>query len=319
MLRGLIAALALVTSFAAQAQTYPDRPVKIIVPYPAGGTTDILARVIADKLSKKLGQNFVVENRSGASGSIGTQAVHQSPPDGYTLLMGTVNTHGINSSVFKQLAYDPQKDFMPITMVGATPNVLMVHASLGVNSVADLIKLAKAQPGKVDFGSTSVGASTHMSGELLKALTDININHVPYRGAGPMLNDLIAGHIKVGVDNLPSSIGHIRAGTVKALAVTTTQRFPSLTDVPTMVEAGVPGYEVSAWFGLFAPAKTPQAIVDRLHQNVVASLGEDDVKTRLLELGAVPSPMSQQAFGDVVKREVEKWPPVVQKTGVKVE
>jgi tripartite-type tricarboxylate transporter receptor subunit TctC len=316
----LVAILALGVCFtgAARAQ-YPDRPVKIVVPYPAGGTTDILARLIADGLGKRLGQNFIVENRAGASGSIGTQAVSQAAPDGYTLLMGTVNTHGINSSVFKSLAYDPLKDFLPITMVGATPNVLMVHPSLGINSVAELIKLAKEQPGKVDFGSTSVGASTHMSGELFKVLADVNLSHVPYRGSGPMMNDLIAGHIKVAYDNLPSAIGHVRAGSVKALAVTTSTRFPSLADVPTMVEAGVPGYEVSAWFGLIAPAKMPRPIIDKLQQTVALILAEPDIKARLLELGALPGGMSPEEFGDVIKREIAKWPPVVQKTGVKVE
>ncbi len=315
----LAAAVLVFGAGTARAQQYPDRPVKIIVPYPAGGTTDILARLIADGLGKRLGHNFIVENRAGASGSIGTQAAMQAEPDGYTVLMGTVNTHGINSSMFKALPYDPVKDFLPITMVGATPNVLMVHPSLGVNDLAGLIKLAKEQPGKIDFGSTSVGASTHMSGELLKALTGINITHVPYRGSGPMMNDLLAGHIKVAFDNLPSAIGHVRAGSVKALAVTTTTRFPSLPDVPTMIEAGVPDYEVSAWFGPFAPAKTPRPIVEKLQQNIAAVLAEPSVKARLLELGALPGGMSSEEFGEVVKREIAKWPPVVAKTGVKVE
>jgi tripartite-type tricarboxylate transporter receptor subunit TctC len=204
-------------------------------------------------------------------------------------------------------------------MIAATPNVLMVHPSLGVNDLAGLIKLAKEKPGTIDFGSTSVAGSPHMSGELLKFLADINLTHVPYKGAGPMLNDLIAGHIKVGFDNLPSAIGHIRAGTVKALAITTTTRFPSVPEVPTMVEAGVPGYEVSAWFGLFAPAKTPRAIVDTLQQNIAAILAEPETKARLLELGGTPGGMSADEFAEIVKREVAKWPDVVAKTGVKVE
>lgn len=298
---------------------YPERVVKIIVPFPAGGTTDILARLIADRLDKRLGQRFIVENRPGASGAIGTQAVAQADPDGYTLVMATINTHGINSSVFRSLPYDPVKDFAPITIVASTPNVLMVHPSLGVSDVAGLIRLAREKPGAIDFGSTSLGGSPHMSGELLKVLAGIQLNHVPYRGGGPMLNDLIAGHIKVGFDNLPSAIGHVRGGSVKALAVTTAERFPSLPDVPTMVEAGVPGYEVSAWFGLLAPVKTPRPIIDKLQGSIAAILAEPDMKDRLLELGGVPGGMSPDAFGEIVRREVAKWPEVVAKTGVKVE
>jgi tripartite-type tricarboxylate transporter receptor subunit TctC len=298
---------------------YPERIVKIIVPFPAGGTTDILARLMADRLDRRLGQRFIIENRGGASGAIGAQAVAQAEPDGYTLVMATINTHGINSSVFKALPYDPVRDFAPVTVVAATPNVLMVHPSLGVSDVAGLIRLAKEKPGTIDFGSTSTGGSPHMSGELLKMLADIQLNHVPYRGGGPMLNDLIAGHIKVGFDNLPSAIAHVRAGTVKALAVTTTERFPSLPEVPTMVEAGVPGYEVSAWFGLLAPAKTPKPIVDKLQQSIAAILAEPEMKARLLELGGVPGGMAPDAFGEIVRREVAKWPEVVAKTGVKVE
>lgn len=320
MLRSVCLALlaCLCASSAARAE-YPDRIVKIIVPFPAGGTTDILARIVADRLDKRLGQRFVVENRGGASGSIGTQAVAASEPDGYTLVMATINTHGINSSVFKNLPYDPVRDFAPITIVASTPNILMVHPSLGVDDVAGFVRKANAAPGAIDFGSTSLGGSPHMSGELLKVLAGIAINHVPYRGGGPMLNDLIAGHIKSGFDNLPSAIGHVRSGSVKALAVTTTTRFPSLPDVPTMAEAGIAGYDVSAWFGLLAPAKTPRPIVDKLQQTIADILAEPDMKTRMLELGGVPGGMSPDAFGEIVRREVARWPDVVAKTGVKVE
>lgn len=313
-----VLAAALMSAGAAQA-AYPERVVRIVVPFPAGGTTDILARLVADRLDKRLGGRFIVENRPGASGAIGTQAVAQAEPDGYTLVMATINTHGINSSVFKALPYDPVRDFAPITIVAATPNVLMVHPSLGVNDVAGLLRLAREKPGAIDFGSTSTGGSPHMSGELLKVLAGVQLNHVPYRGGGPMLNDLIAGHIRVGFDNLPSAIGHVRGGSVKALAVTTAERFPSLPDVPTMGEAGVPGYEVSAWFGLLAPAKTPRPIVDTLQTTIAAILSEPEMRERLLELGGVAGGMSPDAFGEIVRREVAKWPDVVAKTGVKVE
>lgn len=298
---------------------YPERVVKIIVPFPAGGTTDILARIVADRLDKRLGQRFVVENRGGASGAIGTQAVAGSDPDGYTLVMATINTHGINSSVFPNLPYDPVNDFAPITIVASTPNVLMVNPSLGVQTLPDLLRLAREKPGAIDFGSTSTGGSPHMSGELLNVMAGVRLNHVPYRGGGPMLNDLIAGHIKAGFDNLPSAIGHIRGGSVKALAVTTAERFPSLPDVPTVAESGVPGYAVSAWFGLLAPAKTPRAIVDKLQGAVAAILAEPEMKARILELGGVPGGMSPEAFGAIVREEVARWPDVVRKTGVKVE
>jgi tripartite-type tricarboxylate transporter receptor subunit TctC len=316
---GLLLALQfLATGFAARAE-YPERPVKIIVPFPAGGTSDILARIAADRLDRRLGQRFIVENRPGASGNIGSQAVAQADPDGYTLLLGTVNTHGINASVFKSLPFDPLKDFAPVTMLGATPNVMMAHASLGVADVAGLRKLAQDKPGAIDFGSTSTGGSPHMSGELFNMLAGVKLNHVPYRGGGPMLNDLVAGHIKVGFDNLPSAIAQVKAGTVKALAVTTRERYPSLPDVPTMQEAGVGGYEVNAWFGLFAPARTPKPIVDKLQQTIAAAFAEPEVKARLIEIGAVSGGMRPEDFREVVRREVERWPEVVARTGVKVE
>lgn len=314
----LLASATLLPASNALAQ-YPDRPVRIIVAYAAGGTADILTRLMAERLDRRLGQRFIVENRPGASGAIGTQAGATAAPDGYTLTSGNISSHGINASVFKSLPYDPVKDFAAITMIAATPNVLIVHPSLGVNDLAGFIKLAKEQPDKIDFGSSSTGGSPHMSGELLKVMAGINMNHVPYRGGGPMLNDLIAGHIKSGFDNLPSASAHIRNGTIKALALTTPQRFPSFPEVPTMAEAGVPGYEVASWFGLFAPAQTPRAVIDKIQQNIAAILAEPEMKARLEELGAIPGGMSPEAFGEIVRREVAKWPDVVAKTGVKVE
>ena len=216
---------------------YPNRIVKIIVPYPPGGTTDILARLIGAQLEKRLGRAFVIENRGGASGNIGTAAVAQSAPDGYTLVMGTINTHGINASLFNNLPYDVEKDCAPITVVASTPNVLMVHPSLGVDTVAELIALTRDKPGDLSFGSTSTGGSPHMSGELFKMVTKTDIRHIPYKGGGPMPNDLIGGHIKMAFDNLPSAIGHIRAGKVRALAVATPKRWPGLPEVPTMPRA----------------------------------------------------------------------------------
>jgi tripartite-type tricarboxylate transporter receptor subunit TctC len=319
--RHWVSLTSLVLLFAATAAwaEYPDRIVKIIVPYPAGGTTDILARLAGDRLEKRLGQRFMIENRGGASGSIGTAAVAQSAPDGYTLLMGTINTHGINSSAFKSLSYDPVKDFAPITVIGATPNVLIVHPSLGVSDLAGIIKMAREKPGVIDFGSTSTGGSPHMSGELLKMMAKIDLKHVPYRGGGPMLNDLIGGHVKMAFDNMPSAIGQIQGGTVKAVAVTTAKRWPGLPDVPTIAESGVPGYNVSAWFGLLAPAKTPPAIVELLHRTLVEILREDDVSKRLAELGAEPGGEAPAAFRSRIEMDVAKWAEVYRETGLKPE
>ncbi len=298
---------------------YPDKPVRIIVPYPPAGTTDILARLIGTRLAERLKQPFVVENRAGAGGSIGTVAVAKSPADGYTLLMATLNTHGINSALIKNLAYDAVKDFAPITIVGNTPNVLLTNPAVPAKNLAELLALAHAKPGSLNFGSTSLGGSPHMSGELLKAMADINIVHVPYKGAGPMLVDLIGGQVQIGFDNLPSSIGHIRSGKVRAIAITLAKRFPGAPDIPTMAESGLPGYEVSAWFGLLAPAGTPKPVIDTLYRNIADILAQPEVVKQLLDLGAEPGGNTPEAYAQQVVAEVEKWKKVVAATGVKAE
>lgn len=298
---------------------YPAKPVKIVVPYPPGGTTDILARFIGAQLGSKLKQSFIIENRPGASGAIGSQAVAIAAPDGYTLLLGTISTHGINSGLSKSLPYDPVKDFAPITVVGTTPNVISVNPAFPVKNLAELIALAKGKPGTINFGSTSPGGSPHMSGELLKAMANIDIVHVPYKGAGPMLTDLIGGQVQMGFDNLPSSIGFINSGKIRPIAVTTTKRWPGAPDIPTVAESGVPGYEVSAWFGLLAPAHTPKAIIDQLQKDVAEILAQPDVMKRMYELGAEPGGNSPDAFARQISAEVEKWKQVVAKNGLKVE
>jgi tripartite-type tricarboxylate transporter receptor subunit TctC len=298
---------------------YPDKPVKIIVPYPPGGTTDILARIIASRLGERLKQSFVVENRGGASGAIGAQAVARSPADGYALLMGTISTHGINSALFKSLPYDAVKDFAPITIVGITPNVLSVHPSVPAKDLAELLALARAKPGSLNFGSTSQGGSPHMSGELFKTMANVNIAHIPYKGAGPMLADLVGGQIQMGFDNMPSSIGFIRSGKIRALAVTTPQRWPGAPEIPTMAESGLAGYEVSAWFGLLAPAGTPKPVVDLLYKNVSDILKQAEVAKQLFDLGAEPGGNTPEAFARHIAQDVEKWTRVVAATGVKAE
>ncbi len=298
---------------------YPDKPVKIIVPYPPAGTTDILARLIAQRLSERMKQPFVIENRPGAGGAIGSVAVAKSPADGYTLLMGTVNSHGINSALFKNLPYDAVKDFAPITIVGNTPNVLAVNPGLPAKNLAELLALARAKPGSLNFGSTSQGGSPHMSGELLKSMTGVDIAHIPYKGAGPMLIDLIGGQVQMGFDNLPSSIGHIRSGKLRAIAVTSAKRFPGTPEIPTMAESGVPGYEVSAWFGLLAPAGTPKPVIDALYANIADILKQPDVVKQLFDLGAEPGGNSPEAYARQIAADVEKWKKVVAATGVKAE
>jgi len=297
---------------------YPNKPVRIVVPYPPGGTTDILARLTAARLTESMGQPFVVENRPGASGGIGSQAVAKSAPDGYTLVMATISSHGIVSSISK-LPYDPVKDFSPVTVIGSTPNVILVHPDLPAKNLAELLKLAREKSGKLNFGSTSPGGSPHMSAELLKMMAKVDMVHIPYKGAGPMLTDLIGGQIQIGFDNLPSSMGHIKSGKVRAVAVTTTKRWPGTPDVPTVAESGVPGYEVSGWFGLLAPAGTPKPVIDALYRAASAMLKQPDVQKQMLELGAEPGGNTPDAFGKQIAAEVEKWKKVVAVTGVKVE
>ena len=307
-----------VTAGAAPAQ-FPDKQVKIIVPYPPAGTTDILARLIGSRLTERLKQPFIIENRPGAGGAIGSAAVAKSPADGYTLVMATVNSHGINSALFKDLPYDAIKDFAPITIVGSTPNVLAVNPSVPAKNLAELLALARAKPGSLNFGSTSQGGSPHMSGELLKSMAKVDITHIPYKGAGPMLIDLIGGQVQLGFDNLPSSIGHIRSGKIRAIAVTTIKRFPGAPEIPTMAESGQPGYEVSAWFGLLAPAGTPKPVLDALYNNIAAILKQPDVAKQLLDVGAEPGGNTPEAYAKQIAADVEKWKKVVAATGVKAE
>jgi tripartite-type tricarboxylate transporter receptor subunit TctC len=317
LLQSVFAALLVAIAGPVLAQ-YPGKAVRIIVPYPPGGTSDILARLSAARLTESMGQPFLVENRPGASGTIGSQAVAKSAPDGYTLVLGTISSHGIVSAV-STTPYDPVKDFAPVTVIGSTPNVITVHPDLPAKNFAELLKLARAKPGKLNFGSTSPGGSPHMSAELLKMMAGVDMVHVPYKGAGPMLIDLIGGQIQVGFDNLPSSMVHIKSGKVRAVAVTTAKRWPGTPDVPTVAESGVPGYEVSGWFGLLAPAGTPKPVIDALYKAASAMLKQPDVQKQMLELGAEPGGNAPDAFAKQVAGEVEKWKKVVAATGVKVE
>jgi tripartite-type tricarboxylate transporter receptor subunit TctC len=307
------------TAFTAQAADYPDKPVRMIVPYPPGGTSDLLARAIAPRLGERLQQTVIIENRAGAGGVIGAQAVARSAPDGYTLVFASIASHGILPVLQKPAPYDAIKDFSPITLVANTPNVLVANIQQPIKSLAELLAAAKAKPGSINFGSTSLGGSPHMGGELLKTLAGIDIVHVPYKGGGPMLIDLMGGQVQVAFDNLPSSINHIRAGKIRALAVTTAKRWPGAPDIPTMAEAGVPGYESGAWFGLLAPANTPKPIVEMLQKHVAAILKLPEVEKMFLEQGAEPVGNTPEQFAKVIASELQKWAKVAATTGVKLD
>ena len=304
--------------------TWPTRPVKIVVPFAAGGTTDIIARAIAPELSKALSQAFIIENRGGAGGNIGADLVAKSPADGYTILMGTVGTHGINQSLYAKMPFDPIKDFAPITMVAGVPNVMVMNAekarTLGINSVQDFINYAKAHPGKLNMASSGNGTSIHMAGELFKSMTGTFMVHFPYRGSSPALLDLVAGNTDVMFDNLPSSLQHIKSGKLKAFAVTSSQRSAVLPDVPTVEEAAkLKGFEASSWFGLLAPAGTPPEIVSRIQQEVAKSLNTPAIKEKLMLQGAIPSGNTPQEFVKLIESETNKWAKVVKVSGAKVD
>jgi len=310
----------------ARADTWPAKPVRIVVPFAPGGTTDILARAVAPELSRAFGQQFVVDNRAGAGGNIGAEIVAKSPADGYTLLMGTVGTHGINRALYGKLPFDPIKDFVPITLVAAVPNVMEVNAekarAQGISTVQDFIRYAKAHPGQLNMASSGNGTSIHLAGELFKTMTGTYMLHMPYRGSGPALLDMVGGNMDVMFDNLPSSMAQIKAGKLKALAVTSATRSPALPDVPTVEEVGGPalkGYEASSWFGLLAPAGTPAEIVNRIQQETAKALATPAVKERMLAQGAIPGGNSPQDFARHIDAEHAKWARVVQASGAKVD
>ncbi|XYI34849.1 Extra-cytoplasmic solute receptor [Cupriavidus oxalaticus] len=294
---------------------YPDKPIRLIVPAAAGGTTDIASRLVGKRMGELLGQPVVVENRAGGGGIIGAQALRQSAADGYTLMMGNIGPNAINYSLYRQLPYRAE-DFAPITMVVSVPNVLVVNANVPARNVAELVALAKAHPGKYSFASSGTGQSVHLSGELFRKRTGTDLIHVPYKGAAPAVADLVAGQVTMMVDNLPSSLPHIQSGKLRALAVTSASRVPELPDVPTMKEAGVDDFQVTAWFGLVAPAGTPQEVIDRLQKTVAGILDERQVKARLVELGGIPGGDTPAHFGNFIKSERERWARVVKDTGV---
>lgn len=316
MKTGLLIAAAMALPLAAIAQTFPTRPVKLVVPFAPGGTTDIMARAIAPRLSELLGQPVTVDNRSGSGGAVGSDALAKSAPDGYTIGICTIATHAINPALAPKRLYDPVRDFAPITRIGGNPNVLLVHPQAGVSSVHALIDTLKKTPGKLTYASPGNGTSLHVAGELFKDMTGTQMQHVPYRGSGPALTDLIGGQVLLMFDNLPSALPHIKAGKLTALAVTTDTRAVALPEVPTMAEAGVSGFNVASWTGLCAPARTPADVVMRLHRDTVAALESKDVKERLQAAGIEVQPMTSAAFGALVASESERWGKLVKRAGI---
>jgi tripartite-type tricarboxylate transporter receptor subunit TctC len=301
------------------AANYPDHPVKVIVPFPPGGATDIVGREISDRLARAFGQPFVVENRSGASGNIGMEAAARSAPDGYTLVVGAPQTLTINPQLFKSNPFNPQKELDPIVVVATVPNVLIINPKLEISSVKDLIQYAKERPGKVNFGSSSIGGTPHLSSELFKSMTGTEIMHIPYRGSAPALVDLMGGQIDMMFDNLPASLPHIKSGRVKALAVTTTQRSSSAPELPTMEEAGVKGFESQGWFSLLAPAGTPPAILEKINAEVNKILATDSFKERLAAVGADAKGGSIADFRQLLDTETQRWAKVIEFANIKVE
>ncbi|GCL65178.1 Bug family tripartite tricarboxylate transporter substrate binding protein [Pseudaquabacterium pictum] len=324
-LAALAVAATIPTAASAQAG-WPTKPLRLVVPFAAAGTTDILARALAPELQKALGQPVVVDNKPGAGGNTAAAEVAKTPPDGYTMLMGTVGTHAINASLYPKLPFDPVKDYTPVTLVAGVPNVLVLNAAFAqkhnINTVADFIRAAKANPGKFNMASSGNGTSIHLSGELFKSMAGVFMVHFPYRGSGPALIDLMGGSMDLMFDNLPSALPHIRSGKLKALAVTSAKRSDAIPELPTIEEAGGPtlkGYEASSWFGLVVPAGTPADIVNRLQGETAKALASPALKERLQAQGAIPSGMSSADFGKFIAAESAKWAKVVKAANAKVD
>lgn len=313
----IAAILLLPGAFAAQAEDYPSRNPRIIVGYPAGGATDILARIFGDWLSKRLGQQFIVENRPGAGNNLATEAVIRSPADGYTFIL-TNPANTVNASLYKKLPFNFIRDADPVAGFVRVPNVMEVHPSVPAKNVAEFIAYVKANPGKVNMASSGNGTSIHLSGMLFMSMTGVQMTHVPYRGSAPALTDLLAGQVHVMFDNLPPSMQHIKAGTLRPLAVTTAQRSPELPDVPTVAET-VPGYEASAFFGLSAPKGTPKEIIALINREVNVALKDPEILAKLKNLGGIPIPGTPEEFGKIIASETDKWEKVVRAANLSVE
>jgi tripartite-type tricarboxylate transporter receptor subunit TctC len=320
----ILLAVALVAGFGLQAapaaaQDYPSRPITLVVPFPPGGSTTIVARIVADKMSEALGQSIVIDNRGGAGGTIGSRAVSKSEPDGYTILLGYSGTLAIGPSLYGNVGYDPRKDFEPIGRIGTAPNTLVVHPSFPVHSVAELIAYAKANPGKVNYGSAGIGTVSHVCGEYFANVAGIKLTHIPYKGTGPAIIDLLGGHIPMAFAPVPATHENTQSGKLRMLAVTSAVRSSLLPDVPTIAEAALPGFEAVLRYGLVAPPGTPRAIIERLNAALNAALASEDVRARLAIDGAEPLPGTPADYGADIDREETQWSKVVKASGAKAE
>ncbi len=315
----IAAACALLAASVAAAQSYPVKPVRIVVTLAPGGTADILARIVAQKLTEALNQQVVVENRPGASGMIGAEMVTRAPPDGYTLLMGYNAEITINQSLFRKMAYDPVKDLTPVTIAGTTPMILVIHPSLPARTLKELMALAKARPGELTYGSAGTGSTPHLGAELLKHTARVDITHVPYKSAALVVPELIGGQVSMLFSGMPLAMPHVRAGRLRALAVSTSSRSAAAADVPTVAESGFPGFDITNWFGIFVPAGTPKDVIDTLYREIARGVSAPDVKERLSKEGGAVNPISPDEYARFIQAEIAKYARIIKEAGIRVD
>jgi tripartite-type tricarboxylate transporter receptor subunit TctC len=317
---GLLAlAMTVIGATTASAQQYPDRPIRLVVPFPPGGSTDIMARLFAQKLSDALGQRVYIDNRGGAGGRIGTDFVAKALPDGYTLMMDTSITHTASTSLYKKLPYNVLTDFAPITMLASEPLLIVVHPSVPADTLGELVALAKAKPGDLNYSSQGNGTSGHLAMELLKSMAGINVVHVPYQGGGPAVLGVVSGQVQVLIQGPAATLPFVNAGKLKAVAITSLTRSPDLPNIPTASESGLPGYEAALWFGFYAPAKTPPAIINRLNQEASKIMRSPEMRARLASESGQPVGNTPEQFQEIIKGDIEKWSAVIRQAGIKVE
>ncbi len=319
MLLTLITAALLTVIAPVAAQEYPSKPVRLVVPFTPGGTTDILGRLVAQKLSEAFGRQVIVDNRPGAGGTIGSDIVAKSPPDGYTLIMGHIGTFGVNPTLYPKLPYDAVKDFQPITLFAMIPNLMSVNPSLPAKSVKEVVALARAKPGALNYGSGGNGSAAHLATEYFKLMTKTDIVHIPYKGTAPAITDLLAGNISMIITGVPAQLGHIKSGRLRALGVASAKRLPLFPELPTIAEAGVKGYEATQWYGVLAPANTPRPVVAKLNVTLVKALQGADVKERLAAEAGEPVGNSPEEFLAYIQKEIARWAPVIRASGAKPE
>lgn len=306
-------------SVPAIAQQYPSKPIRFIVPFPPGGGNDTIARLIGQKLTASLGQQILVDNRAGAGGTVGAEAAAKAPPDGYTMFLAGVGSHGINPNLRRKLPYDPVKDYDPVTLIASAPLLVTIHPSLPVKSVKDLVALAKSKPGQINYASNGPGSSSHLAVELFDMMAGTKMEHIPYKGLSPALTDLLSGQVQVMFSSAAAMLPQVKAGRLRAIAMTGSKRSTAIPDIPTVAESGVPGYETGSWYGIVLPAHTPRPIIDRLHKEVVTIVRSPDINARLVEEAVIPVGSTPEEFASYIKREIARWGKVVQQAKLPLE